>query len=249
MLAHHQCGLLNAAAFARALGVDAKTVASYLDLLVDLLLVRRLRPWHGNPGKRLIKSPKVYIRDSGLVHALLGLRDLDAVLGHPVVGASWEGFVIETLIGAAPADPVPSFYRTSAGAEIDLLLDLPNRQTWAIEVKRSLSPKVEKGFHAACEELKPDRKFLVYPGTESFPLAHGVEVIEPGSLAQELARVGQGRKRDPGANRSRAPRRIRRGCATVSCWTRGRTISPTRTSPALWRSGHTSRHYVRPSVK
>jgi predicted AAA+ superfamily ATPase len=189
MLAHYQSGLLNSTTFARALGVDAKTVASYLDLLVDLLLVRRLQPWLGNPGKRLVKSPKVYIRDSGLVHALLGLRDMEAVLGHPVAGASWEGFVIETLIGAAPTETVPSFYRTSAGAEIDLLLDLPNRQTWAIEVKRSLAPKVEKGLHSARQELKPDRTFVVYPGTESFALARDVEVVGPGRLAQELARI------------------------------------------------------------
>lgn len=102
MLAHHQSGLLNMADFARSLGVDGKTVASYLDLLVDLLLVRRLEPWHTNTGKRLVKSPRVYVRDSGLTHTLLGLATLDDVLGHPVAGASWEGFVIETLIAAAP---------------------------------------------------------------------------------------------------------------------------------------------------
>jgi predicted AAA+ superfamily ATPase len=189
MLAHHQSGLLNAAAFARALGVDAKTVANYLDLLVDLLLVRRLQSWHGNEGKRLVKAPRIFIRDSGLVHALLGLRDQEAILGHPVAGASWEGFVIENLISAAPEETVPSFYRTAAGAEIDLLLALPNGRLWAIEVKRSLAPKVEKGFHTACEDLKPDRKFVVYPGPENFPLAHGVEAVEARSLAQELAGI------------------------------------------------------------
>jgi predicted AAA+ superfamily ATPase len=102
MLAHSQGGLLNAAALARALAVDGKTVASYLDLLVDLLLVRRLAPWHGNIRKRLVKSPKVYVRDSGLVHALLGLGDREAVLAHPVAGGSWEGLAIESLIAAAP---------------------------------------------------------------------------------------------------------------------------------------------------
>jgi predicted AAA+ superfamily ATPase len=189
MLAHHQSGLLNAAAFARALGVDAKTVANYLDLLVDLLLARRLQSWHGNEGKRLVKAPRIFIRDSGLVHTLLGLRDQEAILGHPVAGASWEGFVIENLISAAPEETVPSFYRTAAGAEIDLLLALPNGRLWAIEVKRSLAPKVEKGFHTACEDLKPDRKFVVYPGPENFPLAHGVEAVEARSLAQELAGI------------------------------------------------------------
>ncbi len=189
MLAHHQSGLLNAADFARGLGVDGKTVASYLDLLVDLLLVRRLPPWHANLGKRLVKSPKIYVRDSGLVHALLGLRDQEAILGHPISGASWEGFVIETLIGAAPAETAASFYRTSAGAEIDLILSLPNGRLWAIEVKRSLSPKVGKGFHLACEDLGPERKFIVYPGSERFPMQDGLEAVNLPTLAGELSKV------------------------------------------------------------
>jgi predicted AAA+ superfamily ATPase len=189
MLAHNQGGLLNAAAFARSLGVDGKTVAGYLDLLVDLLLVRRLQPWYANAGKRLVKSPKLYVRDSGLVHGLLGLRDREAVLGHPIAGASWEGFALETAIGAAPDGTDASFYRTSAGAEIDLVLTLPNGRLWAIEVKRSLSPKVEKGFHLACEDLAPERKFVVYPGTERFPLGHGVEAVTVAGLAGELAMV------------------------------------------------------------
>ena len=187
MLAHHQSGLLNAAAFARSLGVDGKTVAGYLELLVDLLLVRRLPPWHANASKRLVKSPKVYIRDSGLVHCLLGLRDRDAVLGHPIAGASWEGFALETAIGATPDGTDASFYRTSAGAEIGLVLTLPNGRLWAIEVKRSLSPKIERGFHLACEDLAPERKFVVYPGAERFPLGHGVEAVTVAMLAQELA--------------------------------------------------------------
>jgi predicted AAA+ superfamily ATPase len=189
MLAHHQGGLLNAADFGRGLGVDSKTVSGYIDLLVDLLLVRRLSPWHANVGKRLVKSPKIYVRDSGLVHALLGLRDQEAILGHPVAGASWEGFVIETLVGAAPPGTEAAFYRTSAGAEIDLVLALPNRRCWAVEVKRSLSPKVEKGFHLACEDVRPDRKLIVYPGADGFPLSHGVEVVALATIAQELSTV------------------------------------------------------------
>jgi predicted AAA+ superfamily ATPase len=189
MLAHHQGSLLNAAGFARGLGIDGKTVSSYIDLLTDLLLVRRLSPWHANVGKRLVKSPKIYVRDSGLVHALLGLSDQEAILGHPVAGASWEGFVIETLIGAAPAGTEASFYRTSAGAEVDLLLALPNGRRWAIEVKRSLSPKVEKGFHLACEDLQPEHKLIVYPGTDGFPLSHGVEAVGLATLARELSTV------------------------------------------------------------
>ena len=116
MLAHRQSGLLNAAELARSLGVDAKTVAGYLDLLVDLLLVRRLEPWHSNAGKRLVKSPRIYVRDSGLVHTLLGLTTSEDILGHPIAGPSWEGLVVETLIAAAPEGTRPNFYPTSADA-------------------------------------------------------------------------------------------------------------------------------------
>lgn len=177
MLAHHQSGLLNAAEFARSLGVDGKTVASYLDLLVDLLLVRRLEPWHSNAGKRLVKSPRVYVRDSGLVHTLLGLATLEDVLGHPVAGASWEGFVIETLIAAAPEGTQANFYRTAAGAEIDLLLRLPRGDLWAVEIKRSLAPSLERGFHHACADLNPQRRLVIYPGTETYPLGKEIEVM------------------------------------------------------------------------
>jgi predicted AAA+ superfamily ATPase len=188
MLAHQQGGLLNAAALARALAVDGKTVAAYLDLLVDLLLVRRLMPWHGNVRKRLVKSPKVYVRDSGLVHALLGISDGEALLGHPVAGASWEGLAIESLIGAAPSGTDAYFFRTSAGAEIDLLLEIPgHRQPWAIEIKRGLAPKIEKGFHLACESVRPERRLVVYGGVERFPLADGVEAVSLGELCRELS--------------------------------------------------------------
>jgi predicted AAA+ superfamily ATPase len=189
MLAHHQSGLLNAAEFARSLGVDGKTVASYLDLLVDLLLVRCLEPWHSNAGKRLVKSPRVYVRDSGLVHTLLGLTTLEDVLGHPVAGASWEGFVIETLIAAVPEGTQANFYRTAAGAEIDLLLRSPRGELWAIEVKRSLTPSLERGFHHACADLKPQRRIVVYPGAETYPLSLGVEVMP---LQKASAAVAEG---------------------------------------------------------
>ena len=178
MLAHQQGGLLNAAALARALAVDGKTVASYLDLLVDLLLVRRLAPWHGSIRKRLVKSPKVYVRDSGLVHALLGIGDREALLAHPVAGGSWEGMVVESLIAAAPDGTGTYFFRTSAGAEIDLLLKLPGRRKpWAIEIKRGLAPKLEKGFHMACATLPAERRMVVYGGAERFPLGEGVEAV------------------------------------------------------------------------
>lgn len=186
MLAHQQGGLLNAAALARSLGVDAKTVASYLDLLVDLLLVRRLQPWHANTGKRLVKSPRVYVRDSGLVHTLLGLRSKDDLLGHPVVGGSWEGFVIETLIACAPEGTQSNFYRTGAGAEIDLVLTMPRDTRWVVEIKRSLTPKPERGFHHACADLEPDRRFIVYPGAEAFPVTPEIEAVPLRELGARL---------------------------------------------------------------
>lgn len=188
MLAHSQGGLLNAAALARALAVDGKTVAAYLDLLVDLLLVRRLAPWHGNVRKRLVKSPKVYVRDSGLVHALLGIAEREALLAHPVAGGSWEGLAIESLIAAAPSGTEPYFFRTAAGAEIDLLLILPGRRKpWAIEIKRGLAPKLERGFHLACDAVRPERRLVVYGGAERFPLAEGVEAVSLIDLCEELA--------------------------------------------------------------
>jgi hypothetical protein len=188
MLAHQQGGLLNAAALARALAVDGKTVAAYLDLLVDLLLVRRLSPWHANVRKRLVKSPKVYVRDCGLVHALLGIGDREALLAHPVAGGSWEGLAIESLIASAPEGTEPHFFRTSAGAKIDLLLKLPGpRRPWAIEIKRGLAPKLERGFHAACDTVQPERRLVVYGGAEPFPLAEGVEATPLFDLCEALS--------------------------------------------------------------
>ncbi len=187
MLAHHQGCLLNIAQFARNLGVDAKTAAAYLDLLVDLYIVRRLPAWHANLGKRLVKSPKVYVRDSGLVHALLAIPDKETLLAHPVVGQSWECMVIENLLIAATGKAQGYFYRTSGGAEIDLLLAWPDNSLWAVEIKRSLSPKLERGFHAACEDLAPVRKFVVYPGQERYPLAKDIEAISLSELATLLA--------------------------------------------------------------
>ncbi len=186
MLAHGQGGLFNAAHLARGLGVGGATVARYLDLLVDLLLVRRLPPFHANVGKRLVKSPKVYLRDSGIVHALLGLEGRDAVLGHPVAGGSWEGFALETLIGAAPERAKAWFYRTAAGAEIDLVLEMPRGELWAVEIKRGLAPKLERGFHHARQDLGPERSFLVYSGTDRYPKGDGVEAIGLAGLAALL---------------------------------------------------------------
>ena len=171
MLAHRQGGLLNASELARSLDVSVPAVTRYVDLLSDLMLVRRLPPYFANVGKRLVRTPKVYIRDSGILHLLLGLGNLDDVLSHPVVGASWEGFVIENLIAASPFGTDAWFYRTRAGAEIDLVLNLPDRRLWAIEVKRSAAPRAVRGFELAANDLGAAERFVVHPGRESFPLS------------------------------------------------------------------------------
>lgn len=188
MLAHGQGTLLNASKLASGLSITAPTVTGYIDLLVDLLLVRRLQPFHANVRKRLIKSPKVYVRDSGLVHGLLGLADHNAIAGHPVVGPSWEGFVIENLLTNAPPRTTASFYRTSAGAEIDLLLEFRDRRgLWAIEIKRGLTASPSRGFHNAREDLRPKRSFVVYSGTQRYPIAKDVEAIGLRDMAALVA--------------------------------------------------------------
>lgn len=189
MLAHNQGGMLNASKLAQALMVSAPTVTRYIDLLVDLLLVRRLQQYSGNSGKRVVKAPKVYIRDSGVVHALLRIPDFEQLCGHPVVGTSWEGMVIETLIAAAPERTVASYYRTSAGAEIDLLLDIPGHGLWAIDVKRGLAPKVQRGFHNACDDVKPVRRFVVYSGDTRYPMTEQLEAISLHEMTAMLTKL------------------------------------------------------------
>jgi predicted AAA+ superfamily ATPase len=185
MFAHHQGGLLNAAQLARGLGVSGTTIAHYLDLMVDLLLARRLAPRLPNAGKRLVRSPKVYVRDSGLVHALLGLTNKEAVLGHPVAGPSWEGMAIENLLAAAGQQVQGSFYRTSHGAEVDLVLTWPGGEEWAVEIKRSLAPTLERGLHSALADLAPQRALVVYPGAESYRLAPSVQAIGLAELCKQ----------------------------------------------------------------
>jgi len=189
MLAHEQGCLFNAAKLASALGLSGQTVGRYLDLMTDLLLVRRLSPWAENAGKRLVRSPKVYVRDSGLVQALLGLPTLDALLSHPVAGQSWEGMVIENLLAAAPDGTAAYFYRTAAGAEVDLVLDFSGGKRWAVEIKRGLTPKLAHGFHYAVADLKPTASWVVYSGRDRYPLAAGVEAISLQEL-MSLLRVG-----------------------------------------------------------
>ena len=190
MLAHAQGTLLNASRLASGLSLTAPTVTKYIDLLSDLLLVRRLPPLHTNIGKRLVKSPKVYVRDSGLVHALLGIANYNNLAGHPVVGSSWEGFVIENLLSVVQDRTQASFYRTVAGAEIDLVLDLPGRAgRWAIEIKRALSAKPAKGFYQACKDIQPTRSFVVYAGVERYPIADDVQAIGVLEMVQTLLNI------------------------------------------------------------
>jgi len=187
MLAHNQGALLNASRLAQGLEVKSQTVSRYADLLADLLLVRRLQPYQTSAGKRLVKSPKVYIRDSGLLHTLLNIGEHQTLMGHPVLGTSWEGFVIENLIGAAPPLTVPGFYRTAGGAEIDLVLELPGGMRWAIEVKRSQAAKPARGFHEACEDLQPARRLVVHAGKDNYPVSPLVEAAGLATLMRDLA--------------------------------------------------------------
>ncbi|OHB67089.1 MAG: ATPase [Planctomycetes bacterium RBG_13_60_9] len=175
MLAHCQGQLWNASKIAGSLGVDSKTVRRYLDVLDDTFMVRQLQPLHANLKKRLVKSPKVYLRDSGLLHALFGIQTREQLLGHPAAGVSWEGWCIEQVLAVMPSGTAACFYRTSAGAEIDLILQVPRGGSpIAIEVKFSLDPRPAKGFWSALDDLQPARSFVIYPGTESYPLANNV---------------------------------------------------------------------------
>lgn len=186
MLAHNQGQLLNASTLAKSLSISAPTVSSYIDLLCDLLLVRRLPSLHTNVKKRLVKAPRIYIRDSGITHALLGIADYNQLSGHPVFGSSWEGFVIETLLAAAPPATKASFYRTSAGAEIDLILEFPGGEKWAIEVKSGLGPKLTKGFHHSIKDINPQKSFVVHAGPERYPITETSDAISLIELATVL---------------------------------------------------------------
>ena len=193
MLAHSQGTLLNIATLARSLAISSPAVSRYVDTLASLFLVRRLPPFVANVRKRLVKSPKVYIRDSGLLHALLDIEGFEPLAGHPVAGLSWEGFVIENLLAAAPPGTRASFYRTAAGAEIDLVLELPGRERpWAVEVKRGLAPRLGRGFHSARADLQPERTFVVCAGDERYPLAEGTEAIGLPEMARLLAGLRRG---------------------------------------------------------
>jgi predicted AAA+ superfamily ATPase len=177
MLAHLQSTTVNVSQLAKNLSLSSPTINRYIDLLADLLLIRKLPAWHNNSKKRLVKSPKIYLRDSGLMHHLLGINDEDALLSHPVLGASWEGFAIENILSVASSLCNAYFYRSQAGAEIDLLLELPDKKIWAIEIKRSSAPVLSRGFYEACEDIQPEKRFVIYNGDEQYPMKENITAI------------------------------------------------------------------------
>jgi uncharacterized protein len=186
MLAHIQGGLLNLSRLAGGLGASVPAVGRYIDLLENLFLVRKLQPWASNVGKRLVRAPKVYIRDSGLTHTLLKIKDYDDLLGHPAVGGSWEGFVIENLLADLPSWASPHFYRTSAGAEIDLVIEAGNKKVIAIEIKRSMSPSLSKGFLIGCEDVNATHRYFVFSGSERFRISKEVTALPLTMMIDEL---------------------------------------------------------------
>jgi len=195
MLAHNQGQMFNGAQLAAGLGVSGHTIARYLDIMVDLLLVRRLQPWASNVRKRLVRSPKVYVRDSGLVHALLGIRTQEELFGHPIVGPSWEGMLIENILSSLPATVRSWFYRTSAGAEIDLVLEFGPKNIWAMEIKRSISnPVPSKGFYIGCADLQAARQIILYPGKKSYRTDPRSEVMSLDQFMKELPRLARSKK-------------------------------------------------------
>ncbi len=177
MLAHGNAQQVNYSKLGGSLGVSYKTVKNYIDTLTDFYMVRQIQPWAGNTKKRLVKAPKIYLRDSGFAHRFLNITDFESLLGHPAIGASWEGFVLENILNQLSDKWRYSYYRTTAQAEVDLVLEGPKNEVWAVEVKRSLTPKVTKGFHYACDDIQATRKYVIYSGNERFPLPNEVEVI------------------------------------------------------------------------
>jgi predicted AAA+ superfamily ATPase len=174
MCAHVHGSLLNASKLADSLGVSSHTIRTYVELLEHTFMLRILLPDAPNLKKRLVRSPKIYIRDSGILHALLGIHTHDDLLSHPVLGASFEGFALENILASAK-NYEPSFYRTAAGAEIDLVLRSGQR-TLAFELKSSTVPRVSKGFWYALDDISPDEAYVVAPVRESYPIKGGVQV-------------------------------------------------------------------------
>ncbi len=195
MIAHDQGDLFNAQRYAKSMGLSGHTIARYLDLFEKLLLVRKLNPWFSNAGKRLVKSPRPYIRDSGLLHALLNVNSIDDLRGNSIAGKSWEGFVIESLIEAAGDTTKPYFYRTQVGAEADLILEFAPQRRWAIEIKLSSAPTIERGFHVAADDVSAERRILVHRGDSQFPMRGGIEAMPLLTAIEAVSQAGGGDRR------------------------------------------------------
>ena len=189
MLAHGQGDLLNLSRLAEGLEVTGKTVRHYLDVLTDLFMVRQIPPWSGNSRKRLIRTPKVYVRDSGLLHLLANIPNLETLLGHPLCGPSWEGFAIEQLLNEKPDNWRASYYRSAGQAEVDLILEGPGNRVFTIEIKRTLSPRVSRGFRSAADDVGATERLYVIPSGESFPMAEGIEAVSLHEMIERLSRT------------------------------------------------------------
>ena len=187
MLAHLQGETVNVSKLASNLEVQRSAVNHYIDILVDLLLLRRLQPYYTNVKKRLVKSPRYYIRDSGIAHRLLGIDTYDALLSNPVLGKSWEAFVIENIHSVLPRRAQTYFYRTAAGAEIDLVIKLSSAQIWTVEIKYGTAPKVDKHYGRTCEDVGATRKYIIYGGNDVFPVGNEVTMISLPKFMQKLA--------------------------------------------------------------
>lgn len=187
MLAHLQGETINASKLATNLEVRRTDINEYIDILTGLLLVRRVEPWHENVKKRLIKSPRYYVRDSGILHRLLGIGDYDTLLSNPILGKSWEGFVIENIHSVLPRLAETYFYRTAAGAEIDLVIKMPNREVWALEIKHGHAPKIGKHYSQTCDDVGATHKFVVYGGDDEFPIGNNVRMISLPKIMEKLA--------------------------------------------------------------
>lgn len=189
MLAHSQGETISATKLANNLQVDAKTINSYIDILCNLFLLRRLNPYHSNVKKRLVKSPRYYVRDSGVLHRLLGIGDYNALLSNPVLGKSWEGFVIENIHSVLPQLCETYFYRTQAGAEIDLIIKMPNGDVWAVEIKYGTAPKLSKHFNQSCKDVGATHRFVIYGGDEEFPMGKDTRAIPLEKFLKKLKGV------------------------------------------------------------
>ena len=186
MLGYDQGSQMDLTKIASNLSISATTVRNYIDTLSSFFLIRKLQPWHGNSKKRLVKTPKIYVRDSGLLHSLTNIGGYNDIISHPLCGASWEGFVIEQILQKLPYRSEVSYYRTRAGAEIDLIIETPKRETIAIEIKRTLSPKVSVGFKNGCNDIKPDKRFYIIPRGKAYPIDKETQAIGLGEFLETL---------------------------------------------------------------